>query len=187
MIFGTMHHNQPRFPFFFIYLYSGWILFLDLDLVSSGKDGKKKEKKETIFQGFDSTYVSRDKETFRDISPPRFSPPQRFFKVQRIWQKYRRHGTHCSLPLIPHSYLPNEFAFTLVQDNSQLYCIGQRNGFTLSRAHVSSPPYLHVTLKFRANNSSSIRKGEEKRNFNITSVKTKFDSYHLSSCIYKSR
>lgn len=85
MIFGTMHHNQPRFPFFFIYLYSGWILFLDLDLVSSGKDGKKKkEKKETIFQGFDSMYVSRDKETFRNISPPRFSPPQRFFKVQRI-------------------------------------------------------------------------------------------------------
>lgn len=138
---------------------------------------KKKEKKETIFQGFDSMYVSRDKETFRNISPPRFSPPQRFFKVQCIWQKYRRHGTHCSLPLIPHSYLPNEFAFTLLQDNSQLYCIGQRNGFTLSRAL-----YLHVTL-----NSSSIHKGEEKRNFNITSVKTKFDSYHLSSCIYKSR
>lgn len=49
MIFGTMHHNQPRFPFFFIYLYSGWILFLDLDLVSSGKDGKKKKKKRKRF------------------------------------------------------------------------------------------------------------------------------------------
>lgn len=189
MIFGTMHYNQPRFLFFFFYL-----SIFRLDIVPRPRPSfigkrwkKKKEKKETIFQGFDSTYVSRDKETFRNISPPRFSPPQRFFKVQRIWQKYRRHGTHCSLPLIPHSYLPNEFAFTLVQDNSQLYCIGQRNGFTLSRAHVSSPPYLHITLKFRANNSSSIHKGEEKRNFNVTSVKTKFDSYHLSSCIYKSR
>lgn len=104
LFFGTMHHNQPRFPFFFIYLYSGWILFLDLDLVSSG-GWKKKKKKERIFQGFDS--ISRNNETFCNISPPRFSPPQRFFKVQRIWQKY------LPVPIVPflwfpHSYLPNE-------------------------------------------------------------------------------
>lgn len=75
----------------------------DLDLVSSG--GWKKKKKERIFQGFDS--ISRNNETFCNISPPRFSPPQRFFKVQRIWQKY------LPVPIVPflwfpHSYLPNE-------------------------------------------------------------------------------
>lgn len=50
-----MHHDQPTKISFFIYLYAGWILFLDLDLVSSREDGGGGGK-ETIFQGFDSIY-----------------------------------------------------------------------------------------------------------------------------------
>lgn len=185
MIFGTMHHNQPRFPFFFIYLYSGWILFLDLDLVSSGKDGKKKRKKgndfprfrfnvriarqgniswyfsasffpaTTIFQG--PTYLTEIPPTWHPLFPSFDSP---FLSPERI----RIHPAS------------RQFAIVLHRPTKRFHPFASTR-FT--------PPY--VTLKFRANNSSSIHKGEEKRNFNITSVKTKFDSYHLSSCIYKSR
>lgn len=37
-------NNAPRFPFF-IYLYVGWILFLDLDLVSSREEKRKRFSK----------------------------------------------------------------------------------------------------------------------------------------------
>lgn len=138
-----MHHDQPRFPFF-IYLYVGWILFLDLDLVSS-----REEKKETIFQDV-AFNISRNNETFRNNSPARFSPLQRFFKVQRIWQKYRR------LPIVPFLWFPVPIsgtnAFSVVQDNSSLYYIDQRNGFTLSPTHVSTPDVL--SLKFPLNITS---------------------------------
>lgn len=131
-----MHHDQPTKISFFIYLYAGWILFLDLDLVSSREDGGGGKRKR--FSKVSIQYiVSRNNETFCNISPARFSPPRRFFKVQRIWQKYRR------LPIVPFLWFPVPIsgtnAFSVVQDNSPLYYIDRRNGFTLSPTHVSTP------------------------------------------------
>lgn len=151
-----MHHNQPRFPFFFIYLYSGWILFLDLDLVSSG--GWKKKKKRKGFSKVSIQYRETTKHfvIFLRLVFPRHNDFSRSNVFDRNTSRY---------PLFPSFDSPIPIsrmnAFSVVQDNSPLYYIDQRNGFTLSRAHVSSPTdVLHVSLKFRANISSLIHKGE---------------------------
>lgn len=116
------------------------------------------EKWKPIFQGFDSMYRETRKHfvIFLRLVFPRHND----FSRSNVFDR----NTANMVPIVPFLWFPIPIsrtnAFSVLQDNSPLYYIDQRNGFTLSRARVSRAPALHVTLEFRANISSLIHKGE---------------------------